>query len=97
MIKRKSETSTNQKIASIPIWIKIVSFLFIFPIILSFGTSIGIISWGILLFCGFICWDIASKIKKNKTLAYFIGFLLGIFGLIGYWIYSGIKSKEKIK
>jgi len=36
----------------------------------------------------------ASKINKSMKIAYIIGFMLGIFGLLGYFIYYKIKRKK---
>ena len=50
----------------------------------------GIIS----LFCGYLCSKWAAKIKKSVNAAFIIGFLFGLAGLLGYFIYYKIKIKK---
>ena len=46
------------------------------------------------IFCGNKCAKWASKIKKSPNVAYIVGFIFALLGLLGYWIYYKIKSKK---
>ena len=47
--------------------------------------------------CGNKCISWATKIKKSKNWAFFIGFFFGLFGLLGYWIYCRKKIRGNKK
>ena len=82
------------------IWLRIISFgLIIFNLVLSFlynniheeGIFI-LIGGGIAILCGNKCAEFSNRINKNQNLAYIVGFLFCLLGLLGYWIYY--KTKE---
>jgi len=54
---------------------------------------ISIVGACISLFSAFKCRQWAIKIKSNETLAWFIGLLLSVLGLIGYYLYYMSKRR----
>ncbi len=54
------------------------------------------ISLAIGWFCAYKCHAWAVKVKGDKLAAFLIGFVFGIFGLIGIWIFYR-KRLGKIK
>lgn len=76
-------------------WLKISSYIFVGLTILFVGF-VNLIGGIIALACGDKCSVWALKINENLNVAYVIGFLFGLFGLLGYWIYyKRMKTKEK--
>jgi len=56
------------------------------------GYAMGASFWLLVAFliaitCANICSGWASRIKESPNIAYSIGFLFGLLGLVGYWIY----------
>lgn len=45
------------------------------------------IGFAISFACADKCMDWAVKIKKDVNIAYLVGFLFGLVGLLGYWLY----------
>jgi hypothetical protein len=67
----------------------------LFAFIWAISESIWSIIWGLLsIWCGFKCAKWATRIKKSPDWAYAIGFLFGLLGLLGYWIYYKGKTKK---
>ena len=56
---------------------------------LIFGLIVGVI-------CGFICISMAEKRGRDKNVGFLLGFLFGIWGVLGYLI-AGDTSKKKAK
>ena len=76
-------------------WLKISSYIFVGLTTLFFGF-VNLLGGAIALGCGDKCSEWAFKINENLNVAYLIGFLFGLFGLLGYWIYyKRMKTKEK--
>lgn len=73
---------------------------------ISYGISIAgalgsntfsIIGLGVAMYCGSKCVDWANKISKKRVdinAAYSIGFIFGLIGLVGYWLYYRNKLKS---
>lgn len=74
-------------------WMWIVIIIFGLYTILELGLIWGIIAFGIWIACSNKCVEWSTKINKNKNFAFFIGLILGLLGLLGYWIYCRKKLK----
>ena len=78
-----------------PWWVWIIIVIYGLLIYLAVINPIGCI---FVIFIGFVCgnqcvsW--ATQIKKSKNVAFFIGFVSGLSGLLGYWIYYKIKIRK---
>ena len=57
------------------------------------ATTVSLMGGVIALACANKCSDWAKKINKSMNFAYVIGFVFGLLGLLGYWIYFIIKEK----
>ena len=59
------------------------------------AASVTLIFWLIFIACGNKCSKLASEIKKNPNVAYVIGFMFSLLGLLGYGIYyENVKTKK---
>jgi len=102
MVEKKSKKVViPEKLKSpVAIWLRIGSYVIIglsvLDSILHGETGISYIISGIIgIWCGGKCASWAVKIKKSPNWAYVIGFILGLVGLLIYYIYYKIKSKKK--
>ena len=107
--RKRKETKTEFKNIfhplvkeGLPIWVRIVTGIIVILTIvaMAFGDFMEIISifigLFILLYCSKKCFELALEIKKSTTLAYIIGILFSLLGLLDYWIYyKMIKAKVK--
>ena len=59
---------------------------------LGVATASVLVPGIIAIFCGKKNADWASKIKKSLNVAFIIGFLFSLLGLLGYYIYFKIKG-----
>jgi len=50
------------------------------PYLTLIGSAVALAS-------AIICWSLALKVKASGIVAYAIGFVFGLFGLVGYLIY----------
>jgi hypothetical protein len=65
--------------------------------ILCFLNSQIIATMGVVIdyFCGQKCSELARDLGKKGNAAFFVGFLLGVIGLLFYYIYYLIQSKKQ--
>jgi hypothetical protein len=83
----------KQKLLKILIFISLIIFI---PLIYYNKEQIltALIGLTIALISAITCFKLSLKIKSNQILAYFIGLILGLFGLFFYWIYYLIKKRK---
>ena len=99
------DTKNEGKKYKISRWLLVVVYSFMLCLVFSeilFGdyllsTIVGLL---IAFYCAEKNATWAFKIDKNVNVAFGIGFFIGLFGLIGYWIYykynkRQIKNREK--
>ena len=86
MMKSKEEVK-------IPLWLYLIGSILWIPAVVTYPSFGIIIGAGVTLYCGSKCYEWAHELKNNKILAFFIGFIFGLFGLLGYWIYYKAKKK----
>ena len=61
----------------------------------TMGYIFGLLFWCIIfIYCGNKNSKWASKINSNMNLAYAIGFMFSLLGLLGYWIYYKKKMSQ---
>lgn len=79
-------------------WFIAISWIVVIFNIINTRFSFSVFVSGILaLWFAKLCAGWASKIKGNPNVAYIIGFIFSLFGLLGYYIYYRIKSKRTEK
>jgi len=66
----------------------IINTIFLFYLIGVVGLFVGILA----IAFGTVCYEWSIEIKKNKTIAFLIGLLFGLFGVIAYFIYYKISQ-----
>lgn len=58
----------------------------------ALGASVWTLIGGIIgIACGIKCSKWAGEIKKSPNVAYVIGFIFSLLGLLAYWIYYKAK------
>jgi len=75
-------------------------FVALLVFMLIFYDKIDVATLFILLLAfwfGGICRKMAVKHKRNQIVAFLVGFLFGLFGLIGYWVYIQVSNKKKVR
>jgi len=77
------------------IWIIIVGIGFLHTIQSGIIMGVGITTLRFL--CANKCVDFATKINKNKSWAFIVGYIANVFGLFFYWIYlNSVQRKHLI-
>ncbi len=83
-------------------WLLGISLIIMLVLSYLFRDELSLILMGLLiaLASAMICWNLALKIKSNRIIAYLIGFITGILGLLFYLIYyffesRGIRKEEE--
>lgn len=62
--------------------------------VIILGFLVFLVIWEVIM--GFICYKIAEKNGRHARLAFALGFLFGIFGVIGYAI-AGETEVQKVE
>ena len=79
----------------LPLWGMVMLGLVFASMIYEAGL-IGVIGSFVLYYSTKKCWKLSQEINKNKIVAFFIGYLFGLVGLLFYWIYYKIcKTTHK--
>lgn len=95
--KREFKYGANikPKEEKLPLWSMITIGIFALFVFLSSGLFAALLSAAGISIATRNCYRLSKKINANKTVAIWIGILGSLVGLLGYWIYYKIKSKEK--
>jgi len=77
-----------------PWWMYIIVIAVVLSTTYEVGFLATIIFTIIWFFCANKCVEFSNRINKSNNWAFFIGFVFGLIGLLGYWIYYKINYKE---
>lgn len=95
--KLKKVTIPKRPKSAVSLWLRIASYVIAGFSILggySEGSSGFLLGVVIALGCAYKCGNWAVEIKKSPNWAYVIGFVFGLFGLLGYYIYYKREKKK---
>lgn len=79
--------------SGVSLWILLIAYLL--SLLLLIINLMSLILVLLSLACAVDCVKLAKRMKKNNDIAYIIGFIFSLIGLIIYWIYYKNKSKDQ--
>ena len=75
-------------------WLLFGSWLIFAVLVLPTGIEFFVPTFIVAVISSVICANLSLRVRKNPNIAYAIGFFFGVLGLLGYWIYYKIISKN---